>query len=90
MRLPIFLISCSLFNLDEMIPKLKDKINKDIMDVKKWKTTALYNLKPIPINKIPNWDEAIYKINLFKLYDRINKIEKIKVKIKPNNNITFK
>tara|TARA_B100000900_G_scaffold337240_1_gene299143 strand:+ start:129 stop:353 length:225 start_codon:yes stop_codon:yes gene_type:complete len=53
-RLPIFLISCSLFNLDDMIPKLKHRINIDIVDVKKWNTAALYEVKPIKINKIPN------------------------------------
>ena len=35
MRLPIFLISCSLFNLDVIIPKLKDRINRVIIDIKK-------------------------------------------------------
>ena len=58
-RLPIFLISCSLFNLDEIIPKLKDRINKDIIDVKKWKIAALYNCKATKINKTPNWAETI-------------------------------
>ena len=73
-----------------MIPKLKDRINKDIVDVKKWKTTALYKFKPTAINKIPNWDDTIYKNNLFKLYDRISKIKKIKDKINPRIKIIFK
>ena len=59
---PIFLISCSSSSLDVIIPKLKLKIIKDIIDVKKWKRTALYNFKPIPISKIQNWEEAIYKM----------------------------
>ena len=84
MRLPIFLISCSLFNLDVIIPKLKDRINRVIIDIKKWKRTALYNFKPTPINKILNWADEIYKINFFKLYDLISKIEKMKVKKEPN------
>ena len=88
MRWPIFLISCSLFNLYEIIPKLKDRINKDIVDVKKWKTTALYNFKPTAINKILNWADAIYKNNFFKLYDRNSKNKKMKDKIEPNINIT--
>ena len=90
MRWPIFLISCSLFNLHEIIPKLKDKINKDKVDVKKWKITALYNFIPTAINKKLNWVDAIYNNNLFKLYDRINKIKKMKEKIDPSIKITFK
>ena len=89
MRLPIFLISCSLFNLDEIIPKLKDRINKDVMDVKKVKTTALYNFKPTAINKILNWADAIYKNNFFKLYVRISKNKKMKDKIEPNIDIIY-
>ena len=61
-----------------MIPKLKDRISKDIVDVKKWKTTTLYNFKPTAINKILNWADAIYKNNFFKLYDRISKSKKMK------------
>ena len=79
-------MSCSLFNLNEMTPKLNERINKDIVDVKKWKTTALYSFKPTVINKIPNWADAIYIINFFKLYEWISKIEKINVRIDPNNN----
>ena len=89
-RLPIFLISCSFSSFDEMIPKLKDKINKDIEDVKRWKITELYNFKLIKISKIPNWADAIYIINLFKLYDRMSKNEKMKVNMQPNSNKTFK
>ena len=83
-------MSCSLFSFDEIIPKLKDNVNKDIVDVKRWKTTALYNFNPLAINKIPNWADAIYIINFFKLYERISKIEKIKVKKEPNSNKRFK
>ena len=87
MRLPIFLISCSLFNLDEIIPKLKERVNRVIIDVKKWKRTALYNFKPTAMNKILNWADAIYKNNLFKLYDRISKNKKMIDRMEPNINI---
>ena len=72
-----------------MIPKLKDRLNKDIVDVKKWKTTELYNFKPTAINKILNWADAIYKNNFFKLYDRISKNKKMKDRMEPNINITY-
>ena len=45
---------------------------------------------PTVINKIPNWQEPIYKINSFKLCDCINKIEKTKINIKPSINTIFK
>ena len=89
-RKPIFLISCSSFNFDVITPKPKYRITKDIVEVIKQKIAALYDFKPTAINKIPNWVDAIFIINLFKLFEKINKTEKYKIITKPNINKKFK